>query len=107
MLGDVRCSTLVLGERSSVKGKVLAERVKVAGVIDGAIETTDLAVEATARVKGDVSFSRLRVATGGVIEGSMTHRPMAEPTAEESRLKLVEPAPAKPAPAKVKEHYFE
>lgn len=102
VLGNVRCATLILGERSSVKGKVLAQRVRVSGVIDGAVETIDLAVEATARVKGEISFSRLRVANGGVIEGTITHKPLPRGAAEESRLKLVE----QPAP-KVKEHYFE
>ncbi len=102
VLGDVRCSTLILGEHSSVKGKVLAQRVRVSGLVEGAIQTVDLAIEATARVKGDITFSRLRVATGGVIEGSMTHVPPEESAPEETRLKLVEPPPAK-----AKEHYFE
>ena len=104
VMGDVRCATLILGENSSVKGKVLAQRVRVSGIIEGAIETIDLAIEATARVKGEVTFSRLRVATGGVIEGTMTHVAREESAPEESRLKLVEPQPTK---GKAKEHYFE
>lgn len=102
VLGDVRCATLILGEKSSIKGKVLADRVRVSGSVEGAVETTDLAIEASARVKGDVTFSRLRVANGGVIEGTMKHVPPEENAPEESRLKLVE-AP----PPKAKEHYFE
>lgn len=78
VLGNVRCATLILGERSSVTGNVVAERVRVSGIVEGGIETTDLAIEATARVKGDVTYSRLRIANGGIIQGTMTHKPLDE-----------------------------
>jgi cytoskeletal protein CcmA (bactofilin family) len=88
VIGDVRCATLILGERGSVTGSVFAERVRVSGAIEGGIEATDLAVEACAKVKGDVTYSRLRVANGGVISGTMTHKPVEET----SKLTLVEAA---------------
>ncbi len=50
VVGDVRCSTLILGERSSVVGNIFAQRVRVSGIVEGAIETQDLAVEASAKV---------------------------------------------------------
>lgn len=71
--GDVRCATLILGERSSVVGSVYAQRVRVSGTVEGAVETIDLAIEAGAEVKGDVTYSRLRIANGGIIAGKMTH----------------------------------
>jgi len=80
--GDVRCCTLILGERSTVTGNVFAERVRVSGRVDGGIETIDLAIESTARVTGDVTYSRLRIANGGIIQGSMTHKPVAEGAAK-------------------------
>jgi cytoskeletal protein CcmA (bactofilin family) len=92
--GDVRCSTLILGERSSVTGNVFAERVRVSGRVEGGIETTDLAIESTARVKGDVTYSRLRIANGGIIQGTMTHKPLDEAAAEDARLELAEAEPA-------------
>ena len=93
VIGDVRCATLILGESSSVTGHIYAGRVKVSGTVEGAIETKDLAVEAGARVIADITYERLRVANGGVIEGKVTRR-VVEPSAEEgSKLKLVEPAP--------------
>ena len=102
--GDVRCSTLILGERSSVVGSIFAERVRVAGTIEGAVETTDLAIEATARVKGEVTYSRLRIANGGIIEGTMTHKPLDE----SAMLKLVEEPGAKAGAGTAgKVHYFE
>lgn len=97
--GDVRCATLILGESSSVNGKIFADRVRVSGAVDGAIETKDLAVEATARVTGDITYDRLRVANGGCVEGQMKRKAVEEAPID-SKLKLVEPplasAEAKP-----------
>jgi cytoskeletal protein CcmA (bactofilin family) len=100
--GDVRCATLILGERSSVVGSVFAERVRVAGTVEGGIETCDLAIEPTARVKGDVIYSRLRIANGGVIQGSMTHKPL-EDAGDTAKL---ESAPGE-VPAAPKVHFIE
>ena len=109
--GDVRCATLILGENSSVNGSVYADRDRVSGTVDGSVETKDLAVEATARVVGDVTYDRLRVANGGVIEGNMKRRPMEESSSnskdsssngnsnDAGKLKLVGPT-ADAAPAR-------
>ncbi len=105
--GNVRCATLILGERSSVTGNVFAERVRVSGMVEGGIETTDLAIESTARVKGDVTYSRLRIANGGIIQGSMTHKPLDEAAAEDAKLELAEAAPKAKPEAKPKVHFIE
>jgi cytoskeletal protein CcmA (bactofilin family) len=93
VIGDVRCATLILGESSSVNGHIYAARVKVSGTVDGAIDTKDLAIEATARVTADITYERLRVANGGVIEGKVTRRAVEEAADDVARLKLVEPTP--------------
>ena len=98
--GDVRCATLILGENSTVNGSIYADRVRVSGTVEGAVETKDLAVEATARVTGDVSYERLRVANGGVVEGQMRRRVSEETSNDAGKLKLVEPRP-EPARAAV------
>jgi cytoskeletal protein CcmA (bactofilin family) len=90
VVGDVRCATLILGENSSVNGHIYAARVKVSGTVDGAIATKDLAVEATARVTGEISYERLRVANGGLIEGQVTRKEPVITADERSRPKLVE-----------------
>jgi cytoskeletal protein CcmA (bactofilin family) len=108
IVGDVRCSTLILGERSTINGSIFAQRVRVSGMIEGSVETVDLAIESGARVKGDVTYSRLRIANGGIVEGSMIHQPLTEEQAAElNRPKLVaEPAPAPSGPPP-KVHYIE
>lgn len=97
VIGDVRCATLILGESSSVNGHIYAARVKVSGTVDGALETRDLAVEANARVTGDITYERLRVANGGVVEGNLTCRISAANAVDKSKLKLVESQPPEEA----------
>jgi cytoskeletal protein CcmA (bactofilin family) len=103
--GDVRCVTLILGERSVIRGSVYAERVRAAGTVEGAIETKDLAVEATARLHGDITYSRIRIANGGVVDGKMSYRESEEEPGEAARLRLVESGP--PAKAEPKAVYIE
>lgn len=100
--GDVRCATLILGEDSMVNGRIYADRVRVSGAVEGAVETKDLAIEASARVTGDITYERLRIANGGVIEGQIKRKPVED--ADAGRLKLVEPqgqVQAKPKPKSV------
>jgi cytoskeletal protein CcmA (bactofilin family) len=73
VVGDVRCATLILGERSTVTGNIYAQRVRVSGQVEGSIETVDLAIEAGAKVRGDISYSRLRIANGGIVSGRLEH----------------------------------
>jgi cytoskeletal protein CcmA (bactofilin family) len=71
--GNVRCETLILGEHGEIRGNVVADRVRLSGLVDGAIDTADLAIEATARVQGDLTYSRIKMATGAVVQGRMSH----------------------------------
>lgn len=104
VVGDVRCATLILGERSSIVGSIFAERVRVSGIVEGAIETQDLAVEASATVKGEIIYERLKVASGGTVEGKMTHRV----TEQGERLKLIDQIDMPETPVKpTKVHYIE
>ena len=103
VVGDVRCATLILGERGAVTGNIFADRVRVSGAVEGGVETIDLAIEASARVKGDVTYSRLRIANGGVIAGTMIHRPV-EDTGRP--VPQAETRPAQPAPPS-RVHYIE
>ncbi len=93
--GNVRCQTLLLGESSSIKGNIYAERVRISGFVEGSVETRDLAIESSGSVTGDVSYARLKVATGGNIEGTMKCKREGE-----QKLKLVE-TPAEPEPARI------
>ena len=85
--GDVRChSTLLLGEGSAIAGNIFAERVRVSGLVEGSIDSQDLAIESTGKVAGDVSYTRLKVTNGGIVEGNMKYAQ----NGSDQRLKLVE-----------------
>lgn len=60
----------------------------------------DLAIEASGRVTGDVTYERLKIVNGGVIEGNMKCRAAYPGSLEGGKLKLVEAAAAMPAPAR-------
>ena len=91
--GDVRCATLIVGEQSLIKGSIYAKRVRAAGTVEGSIETGDLAVEASARIHGDVTYDRLRIAAGAIVQGQMKHKSSPEEDTETSKLRLVEAQP--------------
>ena len=92
VVGDVRCATLVLGERGEIRGNVVADRVRLSGSVEGAIETGDLALEESARVKGDITYSRIKMVKGAVVHGRMSH-------VERSAALGSEPAQSSHAPA--------
>ncbi len=90
--GDVRCQTLFLGSSSLIKGNIYAQRVRVSGTVEGAIEASDVSVENSGSVTGDILYSRLKVATGAKVDGTMKCNREAE-----AKLKLVD-TPAEEAP---------
>jgi len=98
--GDIRCATLFLNVGGVVAGTIHADRVRVSGTVEGNIEAGDLAIEPTARVTGDILYSRLKVATGGIMEGSLKRRPTDDKVVmpEPAGLKLVEPETPPAAP---------
>ncbi len=101
--GDVRCPTLLLGEGGVVNGSVHAERVRLAGRVEGTIDAGDLAVEATAYIEGDVTYARLKVTPGGRVRGRMEPRDEAAAAAPEpAPLKLVEPMSEAPTPQAIR-----
>jgi cytoskeletal protein CcmA (bactofilin family) len=75
--GDVTCGSLVQGTDSVITGKVVAETARLSGQIDGSIEAGELIIEASARIKGDVTYESLNIAPGGQVEGKFKHKSAA------------------------------
>lgn len=71
--GDIFAKGLVIGEGASVRGEVVAEKVKVAGTVDGRIRATRVELTATSVVKGDVIHTALMIEAGARFEGSCRH----------------------------------
>jgi cytoskeletal protein CcmA (bactofilin family) len=62
--GEVRASTIVIGEGAQIEGEVSAEELTVGGSVKGTLHANRVTVNSTAVVKGDIFHRTL------VIEGS-------------------------------------
>lgn len=71
--GDIGCAALVQGPESHIKGHVTAKSARIGGQIEGSITAEELVIEASARITGDVSYQNISIATGGQVDGKMTH----------------------------------
>jgi cytoskeletal protein CcmA (bactofilin family) len=96
--GDLKCANLVQGEASEVKGAIVAETAKIAGLVDGSIEAKTLIIHASARITGDVIYETITIENGGKVDGKLSHRRHggAAPTAVKSPppLEVVENKPS-------------
>lgn len=83
--GDLVCAALVQGAESCIKGHVTAKTARIAGTIEGSVAAEELIVEGSARILGDVTYQTISIASGGQVDGTLTHK---DPTAQ-GDLKLV------------------
>jgi len=67
--GDVRGSEVIIGEKGKVTGTVAAERVIVRGKISGVIRGMTVALQASARVEGDIHHMSLTIEQGAEFDG--------------------------------------
>lgn len=67
--GDVRCASLVLGEKAVITGGVVAEDVVVKGRIDGSISGHTITLQASSHVEGDIYHQCLTIEQGAYFEG--------------------------------------
>lgn len=74
ILGDVRCASLTLGESGEIRGNIVAETARLAGLVDGAVEAGTLTLDHNARITGDVLYEMLSVNSGADVEGRFKRR---------------------------------
>src|SRR5262245_61871813 len=67
--GDVGGAELIIGEQGKVTGTVAAERVIVRGRISGVIRARTVALQASARVEGDIHHMSLAIEQGAEFDG--------------------------------------
>jgi len=67
--GDISCEELIVGEHGSVNGTVTSKNVELYGRLEGKINTNDIFIAKTARLKGDVTHASLAIEPGAYIEG--------------------------------------
>jgi len=78
--GDVRASSLVLGEKASVVGDVYAEDATIRGRVEGGISARKVQLASTCHVSGNILHETLSVEAGAFFEGNCRHsdNPLAD-----------------------------
>ncbi len=101
--GDIHAKGLVIGEGATVHGEVVAEKVRVAGVVDGRIRATRVELTQSAVVRGDVLHTALMIEAGARFEGSCRHSddPMNGQAAPVQQPRELPPAQAQMKPQPV------
>jgi cytoskeletal protein CcmA (bactofilin family) len=78
--GEIHCSSLLLGDKSKVRGGVAAEDVVVRGHLVGSIRGLHITLQAQSHVEGDIFHQSLAMEQGAYFEGQSRHSddPLAE-----------------------------
>jgi cytoskeletal protein CcmA (bactofilin family) len=78
--GDIRCGSLLLGDKSKVTGSVAAEDVVVRGHLVGSITGLRITLQGQSHVEGDIFHQSLAIEQGAYFEGKSrrSDNPLAE-----------------------------
>jgi cytoskeletal protein CcmA (bactofilin family) len=78
--GDIRCGSLLLGDKSKVRGGVTAEDVVVRGHLAGSIRGLRITLQPQSHVEGDIFHQSLAIEQGAYFEGKSrrSDNPLAE-----------------------------
>jgi len=68
---NTETSALIVTERGSIRGQVNVPVLNTNGSIHGPVRVSCLEMGAKARIIGDVTYARIRIELGAVIEGRM------------------------------------
>jgi len=69
VLGDVRCMSLIVGERGIVDGTIKADTVTILGEVSGEIFATHLTLKPTSSVAANIFHKHLLLENGCIFEG--------------------------------------
>lgn len=72
--GDVTCDNFTLGASGRIKGNVTAQSATIAGTVEGMVIATDLVIEKSARVMGDVAYENISIETGARVDGRLSQK---------------------------------
>jgi cytoskeletal protein CcmA (bactofilin family) len=106
--GDVRCSSLVIGEKAFLQGEIIAEEVTIRGRVQGSIRARKIQLCATCHVEGNILHEAFAVEAGAFFEGNCRHsdNPLADESAapKMTDFRRKPPAPVPPeVAAKIEE----
>ena len=88
--GEIRCGSLLLGDKGQVMGGVTAEDVVVRGRIIGSIRGLRVTLQAQCHVEGDIFHQGLSIEQGAYFEGKSRHsdKPLEETKAANGSAKF-------------------
>ena len=88
--GEIRCGSLLLGDKGQVMGGVAAEDVVVRGRIIGSIRGLRVTLQAQCHVEGDIFHQSLSIEQGAYFEGKSRHsdKPLEETKAANGSAKV-------------------
>jgi len=72
--GNVKATTLTVGEKGSVNGKITAGKVLIRGKVTGKINATTIEMAETANVLADLVQDHLTIANGAFFDGKCTRK---------------------------------
>lgn len=72
--GNVTSPILKLEESGAIVGSVTGEEVHLSGLVRGDVFAERIRLEATARLTGDATYSRISVADGAKVQGKMIQK---------------------------------
>ena len=67
--GDIKTKTLEIGKTASIKGEIIADKVRVNGTVNGRIKARSVELFSSAHVVGDIMHEDLSIETGAFLEG--------------------------------------
>lgn len=95
--GDVRASSLTIGEEATVDGEVISENVVIRGKVKGSVRARQVQMASTARVEGDVIHASLAIESGAYFDGHCKRStdPLSDKPATKAEAKAADaPKPA-------------
>ena len=74
--GNLNCSAkVIIGPSGKIKGEVNCQSAVIEGTFEGTLNVTELLnIRESAKVSGEVTYGKLRISAGAVIEGTYTYR---------------------------------
>jgi cytoskeletal protein CcmA (bactofilin family) len=94
--GHVRCAQLCQGEDGTISGDIVAEEVRIAGLVQGTVSARLVIVEASGRITGDVTYETVTIAAGAQIDGRLARRAALAQGEEAAGLLIATPTGAAP-----------
>ena len=100
--GDIRCVSLVLGEKAQLEGNVFAQDVIVRGRLIGSVRALTVTLEANSHVEADLFHKSLSLEQGTHFDGDS--HPSVDPLSSSPEVRSAEPQLNQKGSESVKRH---